>query len=128
MAGVEMIFGGSERGYIRKSTKEELYRKQRGKCMYCGIKLTIRYFHLDHKTPVARDGGNNIGNLQLLCVPCNGRKGDMTDGEFRRKYRLTPSRQVKGPPSRPLSQSRFDKITKENAEKRAKKRRDDWYW
>ena len=123
-----MIFGGSERGYIGKSTKEELYKKQRGKCMYCGIKLTIRYFHLDHKTPVARGGGDNIGNLQLLCAPCNGRKGDMTDGEFRRKYRLTPSRQVKGPPSRPLSQSRFDKITKENAEKRAKKRRDDWYW
>ena len=123
-----MLFGRNERGYIGKGTKDELYKKQKGKCMYCGIKLTIRYFHLDHKTPVSRGGGDNPGNLQLLCGPCNGRKGDMTDGEFRRKYKLTPSRQVKGPPSRPLSQSRFDKKTKEDAAKRSKRRSDYWFW
>ena len=101
-----MLYGGDERRY-KKGTKEELYKKQKGQCMYCGIKLNIRYFHIDHKTPIARGGGNTPGNRQLLCAPCNNRKGDLTDGEFRRKYKLTPSRKAKGPPSRILSQTRF---------------------
>ena len=73
---------------IGKTERELLYKAQGGKCNYCGIKLGIRYLHVDHKTPVARDGSDRMSNLQLLCSPCNTRKGDMTDGEFRRRYKL----------------------------------------
>ena len=122
------MLGGIEREPIPnlKKMKEKLFLKQKGRCMYCGIKLDIRYFHVDHKMPVARDGSNSIGNLQLLCGPCNGRKGgSFSDGEFRRAYKLTPSRQAKNPPPRQISQQRFDKITKERAAKRTKRRRNE---
>ena len=49
------------------------------------IKLPIHLVHSDHKTPLARGGGNTPGIFQLLCASCNGIKaGDFTDGEFRR--------------------------------------------
>ena len=99
-----MIFGGPARKQPSKGIKEALFDKQKGKCMYCGRKMTIRYLHTDHKIPVIRDGSNSMSNLQLLCSPCNGRKGKMTDGEFRRQYDLTPARKAKGPPSSVLSQ------------------------
>jgi len=123
-----MIFSQPERSYIPKTAKQLLYDKQKGKCNYCGNKLTIQYFHIDHKTPVARDGSDQITNLQLLCGPCNTRKGNSTDGEFRRKYKLPGSRIVKSPPSRPLSQKRFEKITKESAVRKAKRRRESDWW
>ena len=123
-----MIFSQPERRYISKTTKQLLYDKQKGKCNYCGNKLTIQYFHIDHKTPVARGGSDRITNLQLLCGPCNTRKGNSTDGEFRRKYKLPGSRIAKSPPSRLLSQKRFEKITKENAVRKAKRRRESDWW
>ncbi len=50
------------------------------------------YLQTDHMYPVIRGGGDEIGNLQLLCRPCNKRKSDQTDAEFRRRYgRLLPS-------------------------------------
>jgi len=123
-----MIYYEPERRRIPKTTKELLYDKQKGKCNYCGCKLTIQYFHIDHKTPLTRGGSDRITNLHLLCGPCNTRKGNLTDGEFRRKYKLPGSRVAKSPPSRPLSQKRFDKITKERAAKNAKKRRESSWW
>jgi len=112
MEVLRMILGGQERGHIGKRVKELLFAEQKGRCMYCGIQLGIKYFNVDHKTPVARDGGGNVGNLQLLCGPCNRKKRDLTDGEFRRIYKLTPSRQAKGPPTKVTPQDYFDSITK----------------
>jgi len=54
--------------------------RQDGKCVYCSDLLTK--FHVDHRTPVSRGGGNDILNLQLLCPACNMRKGAKTHEEF----------------------------------------------
>ena len=113
---------------IGKDMKKYLFDQQKGKCMYCGVKLGLAHFHIDHKTPRANEGKDTPDNLQLLCGPCNTRKGALTDGEFRRKYKLTPARQAKRPPSRELSQSRFEKIGKGIAAKKAKKRREEDSW
>ena len=86
--------------------KELFYKhNQSGKCNYCGLKL-----ELDHKTPLANKGANRTSNYQLLCGPCNNRKGDMTDGEFRRTYQLTPAKQADGPPSKVIPQKYFEEI------------------
>ncbi len=113
-----------------KADKSLLYKAQGGKCMYCGHKLSIEYMHLDHKTPLARGGPDRTSNYQLLCGPCNNRKGDMTDGEFRRKYKLTPAREADGPPTRAIPQSYFEEITKQVAARKAKRRRknEDLWW
>ena len=103
--------------------KKFLFQQQSGKCMYCGIRLNSSNTHADHKTPIDRDGSNNLNNFQLLCMRCNTRKGDLTDGEFRRAYRLTPARQAKGPPTKRILDSYFDKITKERQERNRKRKR-----
>lgn len=43
-----------------------------GACAHCGTteKLTV-----DHVTPVARGGTNELENLQCLCLTCNSSKG-----------------------------------------------------
>lgn len=60
---------------------------QKGRCSYCGRVHRIRYLEIDHKLPVSRGGGNEFGNLQLLCTRCNMRKGIQSDEEFRHRYR-----------------------------------------
>lgn len=119
-----------------RSTKEEkeyFHTKQLGKCMYCGTKLRRGDGHIDHKIPLSDDGPNTLANKQLLCGPCNTRKGKKTDGEFRRFYKdlLLPARKAKGPPLKEIKLEQFDQITKAAAAKRAKSRRkedDEWSW
>ena len=122
-----MLFADEyERKRPSKSEKQMLYNNQKGKCMYCGTKYDIRIFHVDHKTPLNRGGSNSIGNKQLLCGPCNNRKGNLTDGEFRKRYRLTPTRQAKGPPGRQIPPSHFDAIKKQRDKRKRARERDSW--
>ncbi|MCK4368638.1 MAG: HNH endonuclease [Dehalococcoidales bacterium] len=124
-----MIFGETRRKHVGTTEQKLLFDSQKGRCMYCGRKLGLAYLHVDHKTPISRDGSNKIRNLQLICGPCNTRKGSMTDGEFRRKYGLTPATKAKGPPAKAIPQSYFEKKTKEIADKKAKrKKKDGGFW
>ena len=95
------------------SLKRDLYNDQRGKCLYCGIRKTIRKYEIDHKDPVVRGGSNDKNNLQLLCRPCNRRKGMQTDWEYRSRYKAVM--QTKGrfkPPKKVIAQNEFINITK----------------
>jgi len=71
------------RGASRASHKELacLWRSQRGACALTGRKLH-RDAQLDHKTPRARGGGDEIENLQWLSPAVNLAKRDLTDSEF----------------------------------------------
>lgn len=51
----------------------ELNRKQRGRCANCREKLGDT-FHRDHRVALSKGGRNDIGNIELLCTPCNLRK------------------------------------------------------
>lgn len=50
------------------------------RCTYC--QESLKSFHIDHKMPVSRGGLNGEKNLQLLCGPCNLKKGVMTHDEY----------------------------------------------
>ena len=106
-----------------EDVKRYLYKEQKGRCMYCGIKLDIAYFEADHKTPFSRDGRDTLGNFQLLCGPCNKCKSNLTNGEFRKLYDLTPARKAKGPPTKIIKRDHFDRITKELKKEAARRRR-----
>ena len=98
--------------------REDLYRAQARRCVYCGkqLRLKLGFSHIDHITPVNQGGANDRVNLQLLCPGCNGRKSDRNDAEFRYRYRsLIP--QGRGPfPSRTIRQAEFDRVAKETSD------------
>jgi 5-methylcytosine-specific restriction endonuclease McrA len=49
-----------------------VFRRDGGRCVECGSDFDIQY---DHVIPVALGGANTVENLQILCAPCNQRKG-----------------------------------------------------
>ena len=103
---------------LKKAITDELVKKQKGRCMYCGRKVGRDLFDLDHKNPVSRGGTNRKSNFQLLCRTCNTRKGALTDREFRRKYREAGVPQTQVLPSRAIPQSKFTGIGKSSTPRR----------
>ena len=97
---------GRRRVAFPRHVKNALFRAQKGRCAYCGGTHRIRYLEIDHKYPFSRGGSDEVDNLQLLCIPCNMRKGIQSDGEFRRRYRrLLPDHgRIPHPP---IPQDRF---------------------
>ncbi len=126
------FFGGTyTRKSISKKEREALFSLQIGRCMYCGKKeREVAFFQVDHKTPHSRNGRDALSNYQLLCGPCNNRKGDMTDGEFRRAYGLPSASKAKKPPTKVIPQSYFERITKSRQSKRraTRSRTGDFWW
>ena len=51
-----------------------IYKAQKGKCAYCREKVGSAY-HVDHIIALANGGTNERCNIQVLCAPCNLRKG-----------------------------------------------------
>lgn len=43
-------------------------------CMHCGSRSGD--LQIDHIVPIAENGSNDMGNLQLLCPSCNSIKSD----------------------------------------------------
>jgi 5-methylcytosine-specific restriction endonuclease McrA len=70
-------------GYITYEDTFNLYMSS-NICFYCGkeTKPFTEDKQIDHKTPTARGGTNNINNLVICCKSCNSRKKDMTDSEY----------------------------------------------
>ena len=95
-----------------KGLKRELMRRQDNTCVYCSHRRIARSLDIDHMIPVVDGGSNDPSNLQVICRPCNQRKGDQTDEEFRERYsRLVPATPLT-PPSRRISQAEFREETR----------------
>ena len=60
---------------------ESIRKKYNYKCAYCGCDCSEVY-HIDHKIPLSKGGGNDIDNLALSCPKCNWSKKAKTDEEF----------------------------------------------
>ena len=66
------ILQGAQR--VTQEQIEGLRRRQGFACNACGGSVVYHY-HVDHVVPLARGGRHVLGNLQILCPPCNLRKG-----------------------------------------------------
>ncbi len=78
--------------------RRDLYGRQEGYCLGCGVRTDFRQMHVDHVIPWIKSGPDVMANAQLLCGHCNERKGVRTMPELwkmtRDKGLLVNQRQV----------------------------------
>ena len=123
-----------QRARFGQGIRKEVFRRQDGRCMYCGSRQRMDLMDVDHKIPVARGGSNQRSNLQLLCRICNVRKAAKTDREFRQAYQNAGVSQTQAVPSRTIRQSAFAAAGKQAQATRRKNARasrnpwQDWGW
>ena len=85
-----MVFSGmfeepkQQRARPRFNEKDkELYYERQGKrCAGCKRRLPMDVLHVDHIKAFSKGGSDLPRNLQLLCGPCNGKKGNKTQAQF----------------------------------------------
>ena len=67
-------YGGEERKRhtISQRVKDQVWRRDGGKCVECGSNYKLEF---DHIIPHSKGGANTYRNIQLLCEPCNRSKG-----------------------------------------------------
>lgn len=63
-------------GVVTEADLEVIWKRQKGRCVYCRNKMTRLSATLDHIKPIVRGGTNWPHNLQFLCAPCNFSKKD----------------------------------------------------
>ena len=99
-----------------RGLKQELMKRQDNTCVYCGYRRIARTLDIDHMVPAVRGGSNDASNLQVICRPCNQRKGLQTDQEFRARYsRLVPATPLT-PPQRRITQNEFKEETQRTSQ------------
>jgi tetratricopeptide (TPR) repeat protein len=57
---------------IPEDVRHAVWRRDEGRCVQCGSQEKLEF---DHIIPLSHGGANTERNLQLLCEPCNRRKG-----------------------------------------------------
>jgi hypothetical protein len=57
---------------IPQDVKIAVAARDGGRCRQCGSSQDL---HFDHVIPWSKGGANTVNNIQLLCGPCNRRKG-----------------------------------------------------
>lgn len=72
------------RSRVRRDKRDEIYNKTGGACAYCGAPLARSSMTVDHVTPRALGGTDEIDNLLPCCKTCNAFKGDKTIEQFRK--------------------------------------------
>lgn len=88
----------------RKGEREKVFQKFDGKCAYCGSRIEIDNFCVDHINPIKRFATNSLQeellwaeqkralhtliNMNPSCKGCNSLKNHLTVEQFRKKLEL----------------------------------------
>jgi 5-methylcytosine-specific restriction endonuclease McrA len=72
MVAMGSVLRPQVRAAIPDDLKQFVWRRDGGRCRHCGSQHELQY---DHIIPVAMGGATAAENLQILCGPCNRRKG-----------------------------------------------------
>ena len=71
---------------LNAATLRNILIRDKWKCQYCGVRLTLRTATKDHVVATARGGRNVIENLLASCKNCNCLKADMSLSKFESEY------------------------------------------
>lgn len=69
---LEATEDASRRERISEVVRNEVWRRDQGRCTQCGSQRNLEF---DHIIPFAHGGGSTARNIQLLCESCNRSKG-----------------------------------------------------
>ena len=70
--GIPLSSSQPNRSKISHRKKKEVFSRDAHRCVRCGSDQNLT---IDHKIPRTAGGGNELENLQLLCLRCNQQKG-----------------------------------------------------
>lgn len=76
--------------HTAKISRYMLYKRDGGRCSYCGKQITQKESTIDHVIPKAQGGLNCWENICLACKPCNCKKDSRTPREAGMKLLVTP--------------------------------------
>lgn len=76
---IPYVLTGDERYLDLRTFKDKVklavWEKQNHKCAICGKEFDFEFMEGDHIKPWREGGRTDIGNCQMLCRPCNRKKG-----------------------------------------------------
>ena len=72
MVAMQQATAPPTRGAIPDDLKQYVWQRDGGRCRQCGSNIELQF---DHIIPLAFGGATTEQNLQILCGPCNRRKG-----------------------------------------------------
>lgn len=75
--------GRLERLNFTQKQRRRFFAQNGPHCYYCGLKLSVTAFRIEHKTPLSRGGNNTKENRALSCLGCDTDKENRTVEEFR---------------------------------------------
>lgn len=75
-------------GDFVSSDVPKIFKRQSGKCFYCGVILDSKKYDIDHVIPLSRGGTNNIENVVIACTHCNRSKGNKLLNEWTEYFHI----------------------------------------
>lgn len=67
--------------FFESFTRQNVYERDGGKCMYCGCEVSRNKFTFDHVIPKSRGGKTKWQNIVCACLKCNSKKDNRTPEE-----------------------------------------------
>ena len=80
-------------GLFRKGVKfnrKNVWLRDKNRCQYCGIRVSLSEFTFDHILPQSRGGKTKWENIVVSCYGCNQKKGHRTPREAGMHLRTSP--------------------------------------
>lgn len=73
-----------------KFNRKNVFFRDKGKCQYCGMKVSMDTFTYDHVIPRSQGGETKWENIVVSCFPCNQEKNSRTPRQANMALRSQP--------------------------------------
>jgi len=78
---IEFVSPKRDVRFYQPFTRQNVYARDGGKCVYCDTPVSRNKFTFDHVIPKSRGGKTVWQNIVCSCLKCNAKKGNKTPAE-----------------------------------------------